>query len=144
MKTQNYQNHIRLIFWYHGVVLFSTLAVVIGSTVNVVKSAGDSERIYSASLICLISMILLCMIFFARGFALRAQDRAIRAEQNLRHYIMAGKALPSALTMGQIIALRFASDDEFIILGEKAVKENLKPDAIKKEIQNWQGDFHRV
>jgi len=46
--------------------------------------------------------------------------------------------------MKQIIALRFAPDDEFVILADRAIKENLSPVEIKKEIKNWRADHHRV
>ena len=84
------------------------------------------------------------MFFFARGFALKAQDRAIRAEENFRHFILTGKPLDNRLRMGQIIALRFAGDAEFPSLAQKAAAENIKGDDIKKAIQTWRADNHRV
>jgi sulfopyruvate decarboxylase TPP-binding subunit len=82
--------------------------------------------------------------FFGRSFALRAQDRAIRAEENMRHFIMTGKALPSALRIRQIIGLRFASDEEFLELIKDAIENNLKEKQIKAKIKNWKADFYRV
>jgi hypothetical protein len=82
--------------------------------------------------------------FFTRSFALIVQDRSIRAEENLRHFVLTGKLLDSHLTIKQIIALRFAEDKEFTQLAEKAAKENMSPSAIKKEIVNWKADEYRV
>ncbi len=82
--------------------------------------------------------------FYARSFALIAQDRAIKAEENFRHYLLTGKALDSKLTVRQIIGLRFASDEEFSELAKKAVAENLSENAIKKSIKNWKEDNYRV
>lgn len=48
--------------------------------------------------------VLGCLIWYARGFALKAQDRAIRAEENFRHFILSGKPFDKNLRMGQIIA----------------------------------------
>jgi len=48
------------------------------------------------------------------------------------------------LTASQIIALRFAGDDEFLDLMDKAIKENTAPKEIKKSIKNWTADHHRV
>jgi hypothetical protein len=79
-----------------------------------------------------------------RQFALKAQDRAIRAEESLRYFILTGKAIDSRITMGQIIALRFAPDEEFVLLTEKAAAEGLLPNDIKKEIKNWRADNHRA
>ena len=77
-------------------------------------------------------------------FPLKAQDRAIRAEENLRHYVLTGKLLDPKLTVRQIIGLRFASDREFVALAQKAAAESLSEDAIKKAIRNWRADTYRV
>ncbi len=90
------------------------------------------------------AVLLLFAFAFLRSFALKAQDRAIRAEENFRYYLLTNKALPSALSMRQIVGLRFASDEEFVALAEKAVKENLTEEGIKKAIKNWKGDYYRV
>ena len=79
-----------------------------------------------------------------RIFALRAQDRAIRAEENLRHFALTGKLLDSRLNMAQVIALRFADNEEFIELAKKAADNNMSSDDIKKTIQKWKADHHRA
>jgi hypothetical protein len=86
----------------------------------------------------------LIIFWYARAFAIAAQDRAIRAEENLRHFALTGKLLDSRLTMSQVIALRFAADTEFLLLAEKAANENMKPSEIKKAIVNWRADYHRA
>jgi hypothetical protein len=83
-------------------------------------------------------------LFIYRGFALKAQDRAIRAEENLRHFVLTGKLLSDKLTISQIIALRFSSDNEFVQLAERAEKEQLTNKEIKMAIQSWKGDYYRV
>jgi hypothetical protein len=92
----------------------------------------------------LISFILLNLFIFARNFALKAQDRAIRAEENFRHYLLTGKPFDSKLTLRQIIGLRFASDEEFPELAQKASEESMCEEDIKKAIKNWRGDFDRA
>lgn len=82
--------------------------------------------------------------YFARAFALKAQDRAIRAEENLRHFAMTGKLLDKRLTISQVIALRFASDEEFVSLAQKAADGNISAKDIKTSIKNWRGDYYRV
>ena len=57
---------------------------------------------------------------------------------------MTGKLLPTELKMGQIIALRFAGDAEFLALIQKAISENLSSKQIKEQIKNWKGDYYRV
>jgi hypothetical protein len=99
---------------------------------------------YSASLIVVLTFCALMLFFFCRVFALKAQDRAIRAEENLRHFVLTGKLLDPKLTVRQIIGLRFAADAEFPSLAVRAASENLSEDAIKKSIQNWKADTYRV
>ena len=90
------------------------------------------------------NIIFVCFFVFVRMFALKAQDRAIRAEENLRHFVLTGKLLPASLSVGQIVALRFAPDAEFPALVEKAATNNLSGKEIKQSIQNWKADFYRV
>jgi cbb3-type cytochrome oxidase subunit 3 len=97
-----------------------------------------------ASLLVLVFFILLILGWLVRGYALKAQDRAIRAEENLRHFILSGKPLDARLRMGQIVALRFASDDEFVALAKRAAEEGLKSKEIKQAIQNWRADYNRI
>jgi hypothetical protein len=80
----------------------------------------------------------------ARIYALVAQDRAIRAEEQIRHFILTGRALDARLTTAQIVALRFASDSEFPELAQRAVNEQLNEKQIKQAIQQWRADWHRV
>jgi apolipoprotein N-acyltransferase len=142
MKTQNYSNHSRLVAGWHGLTFFTMLAFWIGSFVNLAHASGP--ELYSASLLCVAGFIFLCLFLFVRMFALKAQDRAIRAEENLRHFALTGKLLPANLSIGQIIALRFASDDEFVALAVKAASENLSSKEIKQSITNWKADNYRV
>ena len=142
MQIQNFKNHGQIVPGFHYVTLLLLVAVLIGSIVNLVNSAH--ENVYSASLLVVLTIATILLAFFARGFALKAQDRAIRAEENFRHFIATGKPMDSALTMGQIIALRFAGNDEFLALSAKAVTDKMSSKEIKMAIQNWKGDYNRV
>ncbi len=144
MEAQNYASHRRYVPIFHFVLLPIVLLTLIGSFVNLYQSWGDHPRQYSASLIVVIMVCLALLSVTARLFSLKAQDRAIRAEENLRHYVMTGKLLNPKLTVRQIIGLRFASDDEFVALAGRAVEEKLSEDAIKKAVKNWRADTYRV
>ena len=144
MTSQNYANHRQYVPMFHIVLLSLMLATLIGSVVNLVHSIGDHERIYSASLIVALSLALFILAFLARIFALKAQDRAIRAEENLRHFVLTGKLLDPRLGIRQVIGLRFASDDEFVTLAKRAAEESLSEDAIKKAVRAWRPDTYRV
>src|SRR5579859_4631800 len=137
MQEQNYARHAMFVPMFHG-VLFGIIALsLIGSLVNLWQSLGDHERLYSASLITALSVALLLLFFSTRGFSMGVQDRAIRAEENLRHYALTGKRLDPRLAIKQIVGLRFASDAEFVELARKAAEEGMPQDAIKKSVKNW-------
>ncbi len=142
MKEQNFKNHPRFVIGYHVISFLAILALLIGSFINLAHSA--KENLYSASLICLIAVILGLFFVFIRTFPLKVQDRAIRAEESLRHFILTGKPLSDKLTIHQIIALRFASDAEYLDLVTKAIEQNLAPKQIKESIKNWRADHHRA
>lgn len=142
MTDQNFRNHGRYIILWHFVTGLATIAVLIGSIVNLINSS--KENLYSASLLVLVALILGSIFWYARSFALRAQDRAIRAEENLRHLALTGKLLDGRLRLGQIIALRFATDEEFVLLAKKAAEESIAGKDIKRSIQKWRADHHRV
>ena len=144
MPEQTYSNHRQTVPLFHLFLLPALLLTLIGSVVNLYKSWGDHERIYSAALIVVLSFCGLLLAWFCRTFPLKAQDRAIRAEENLRHFVLTGKLVDPRITIQQIIALRFASAAEFPALVQKAASDGLSPDAIKREVKNWRADTYRV
>lgn len=90
------------------------------------------------------AVIIVLMAVKIRGYGLLLQDRVIRNEENFRYYRLTGKFLDDRLSLKQVIALRFADDNEYPDLVERTISENLTPDEIKKAIQNWRADHHRV
>lgn len=144
MEAQNFKNHAKFVPLYHFITPTVLLAIIIGSGVNLYDACKNETGLYSASLISLLSIVLLIIWFYVRAFALKAQDRAIRAEENFRHYVATGKPFDSRLTTRQIIGLRFAGDGEFIALAKRAVDENLTEKQIKQAIQNWKADNYRA
>ena len=152
MKTQSYKNHSRLLPSYHYFLFTLVTAVFVGSLINLFNKCCCCQSschaapadFNSALLIAGLASSVYVIYFMMRSFALRAQDRAIRAEENFRHYIITGKPHDARLTIRQIIALRFASDEEFVALAQRAAQEGTTPKDIKKAIQNWKGDFDRA
>ena len=142
MNEQSFKNHGRYIPLWHYITPLILVAILGGSIVNLIHA--DAHTHYSAALILLISLVLFIIYWYARAFALKAQDRAIRAEENFRHFILTGKPLDDRLRMSQIIALRFAPVDEFPSLAKKAVEEKLRAKEIKAAIQKWKADHNRV
>jgi hypothetical protein len=144
MSTQNYANHRQFVPMYHAVLFLALVLTLIGAGVNLYESLDDHQRLYSAALILVLTACCLILYFFARIFPIKAQDRAIRAEENLRHFALAGKLLDARLQIKQIVALRFASDEEFVALAKRAADEGMAPDAIKKAVKQWRPDTYRA
>ena len=140
--AQNYKNHTQIVPAYHGLTGLTLLALLIGTIRYVVVAPEDNQ--YLAWLLLVAVLVILSLYWFTRTFALKAQDRAIRAEEQLRYFILTGKRLDPRLRLGQIIALRFASDEELPGLVQRALDENLSNKQIKQEIRHWRADHHRV
>jgi hypothetical protein len=144
MPAQNYANHRQFVTAFHKVLMPILLLTLIGACVNLYHSLDDHQRLYSAALILVLTLCLMVTAFLARIFALKAQDRAIRAEENLRCFVLTGKLLDPRLTVRQAVALRFASDAEFVALAARAAGESLTADQIKQAIKAWRADEYRV
>ncbi len=144
MKQQDFSNHARFVKGFHGLTFLLLLAILVLAIINLVHVMGEPFWVVSGMLPLLTAIVLILIAFYARAFALKAQDRAIRAEENLRHFILTGKPLPAALKMGQIIAIRFAPDEELVQLAALAAKDNMAPVDIKKTIVNWRADHNRA
>jgi hypothetical protein len=92
-------------------------------------------------------LAVLCLISMSRLYTTRLQDRIILLEERVRAQRLltaAQLARWDALSVKQVVALRFAPDAEFAALYERALAEGLKPDAIKRAITDWRGDYRRT
>jgi hypothetical protein len=144
MESQNYANHRKFVPLFHYVLIPVLFLTVIGSLVNLYESMGDHQRLYSAALIAVLAVCGFLALFLARIFALKAQDRAIRAEESLRCFVLTGKLPDPRLTIRQIIALRFAPDSEYVALANKAAAGGMSANDIKQAVKNWRADEYRV
>lgn len=144
MLQQNNAHHKRLVKGYHLLLALLLIIGFIASLVNVYLQISEHNEVLISLLILMLFICGILAAFFLRQFPLRAQDRVIRAEENFRHYILTHKPLDNRITMSQVIALRFAPDAEFIVLADRAAKENLSPAEIKQEIKEWRADNHRM
>src|SRR5213080_874680 len=144
MKSQDYKNHIRMHPVYHYVLSLFVLVTLVAAITNMVLAFNKGTNILQAFILVLMMIIIVIVAALVRTYALKAQDRAIRAEESLRYYVLTGELLDPELSMGQIVALRFAGDSEFADLCKKAAVKGLKPDDIKKDIKNWKADHNRI
>jgi hypothetical protein len=142
MKTQQYSNHVRFDPLWHFTAVPLTLAGLVASIVNLVRCS--EANCFASMLLVLIFFILATLVALVRSYGLKVQDRAIRAEERLRHFILTGQPLDHRLRMGQIIALRFATDEEMPALARRAAEESLTPKQIKEAIKVWKADLRRV
>ncbi len=143
---QNYINHARYYPLHHFVITPLTLVYFIWSVVNVFQAMGTPQL--SNSVYHLIGgLILLILPLLSRLYALKNQDRVIRMEMRHRYFELTGKslrALEPQLRLSQIIALRFASDEELEVLLDETIKNDLRAKEIKQKIKNWQADTRRI
>ncbi len=131
MQEQNFKKHAQYIPGFHLLTLSVILASSVIAIVLLISGGFSLATVFGL----LITPSLGLLFFYTRQFATGNQDRIIRGEENFRSYRLTGKVLDECLTRDQIIALRFASDEEYSFLTEKAVKENLSPADIKKAVQ---------
>jgi|SRR5664279_2159562 hypothetical protein len=144
MKVQSYKHHSRYVPLFHFVTSTILILCLAGSAWNLDKAYQQHSGRLVAAIIFGLSYSGLMLFWYARAFAVGAQDRAILAQENLRYFALTGKLLDKRLRKSQVIALRFADDTEFVLLAEKAANENMKSNDIKQAIINWRADHHRI
>lgn len=142
-ETQNYQNHVR---WYPLVHFFLTPILLFNFVWQIVRLYQEPNWDRAENLLLAIGLIALSLA--ARLQALKAQDRVIRLEELLRYKEILPPDLyeqTKNLRTGQIIALRFASDEELTELVRKTLSGELKSSKeIKLAVKKWRGDYLRV
>jgi hypothetical protein len=145
MKTQNYGNHTRYNPFQHFVLAPLTL-IFLGWTGNKMDFSSTETTLESIYLF-IGAIILFLLPLLARLYALKLQNRIILNEMRNRYFHLTGKTFDEKereLRLGQIIGLRFASDEELLNLMDRAIAEKLTAKEIKQQIKNWKGDYIRV
>lgn len=141
-QSQSFENHTRIVPVY-----LATLGIFVVNLVWSINRIARTPGVDSlVALLLAIGFILLAL--FARRFALTVQDRLIQLEMQLR---LKGVLPPdlqgriSEFTPRQLIALRFASDEELPELCGTVLRDNItEGKAIKKMIRNWKADYLRA
>ena len=101
---------------------------------------------FAAGLAALIGAVIV-LLLISRSYTTKLQDRIIKLELRVRSAQLLSaqqQAALSRLSMPQIVALRFASDAELPALLERAEREHLTADQIKRAIKNWVADLDRT
>ncbi|HET7040523.1 MAG TPA: DUF6526 family protein [Gemmatimonadales bacterium] len=140
---QSYENHTRIIPGYHY-ALFGILAInLILRLVQLIRHPGWMNAWEIAMAVGFI-----LMGWYLRVFPLAVQDRVIRMEERQR----LGRLLPDALrprlgefTRGQLVGLRYASDEELPELAARVLNEGIRDKkAIKQLVRQWRPDNLRA
>lgn len=148
MKEQSYANHARYVPGFHFVT-FGILAVnVLWSLYRLFRPYSEEVPVFDRVLAVLVAVGIVALAYYARIFALTVQDRVIRNEMQAR----LEAALPpdlrpriGELRRGQLVALRFASDEELPELTRQVLDGRLrKGDEIKRAIRTWRSDHLRA
>ena len=144
MAEQSYANHTKWVPTFH----FFVVPVMV---LNVVQSIVKLARhwFYWDGLVgVLVALALLVFVFNARLFALRVQDRVIRMEERQRMARLLPEDLQARImefTLGQLVALRFASDGELPELARKVLADRITSGkVIKQRVKNWRADYLRA
>ncbi|HKW87530.1 MAG TPA: DUF6526 family protein [Candidatus Acidoferrales bacterium] len=144
MKEQNFENHVRVVPPFHMFVLPALALNFVYSIYKLVHTWFTFDALVGM----IVALALVLLALFARRFALTVQDRVIRLEMRLRME----KLLPADLkarieefSVGQLVALRFASDAELPELARRVLGEKLENrKAIKRMVKTWKPDYLRA
>jgi hypothetical protein len=144
MAEQNFANHVRLVPTFHFFVVPVMILNFGWSVYRLVHNGFTGDGVLGA----LTALALVLLMFHARLFALRVQDRVIRLEERLRMTRLFPEDLKPRIaefTPGQLVALRFASDDELPALARKVLNDNLTDTkVIKQAVKHWRADYLRA
>lgn len=142
-QAQNFENHPRLVTPYHKVAF----PLVLLPTLYFAYLAVTDFSVAGLALVAFcIGMII--MGLFGRLFPLGVQDRVIRLEERMRMELLLPDDLKGRIadfTTPQLIALRFASDEELPDLAGRVLKEGMSDrKEIKQAVKNWRADNQRI
>ncbi len=145
MSSQSYRNHIRFYTPHHFVFYpICIVLIVLGFRMG----SQNPELKYIWWFLSTLTILITWLSFMLRQhYALTLQNRIIRLELSHRYFVLTGKDFSNVqqnLNDGQLFALRFASDEEFISLIERVMIEKQSPSEIKQEIKKWKPDNYRV
>ena len=145
MEKQNYSNHIRYYIPHH--FIFYPLLLILTAVSIYFGCRYQHHRIEWMGIALVFIMIGWLSFMMRQHYALMLQDRIVRVELRLRYYQLTQRRLEFIeykLELKQMMALRFASDDQLPYLMSEAIEEKLSPAEIKKRIKNWMPDKMRV
>jgi len=141
-KTQSLSNHARFDPLYHFFIFGLYLLNLVYAGFHLYRQPSLSSGWY-----LVVSLAVIVPILKLRTYPLKVQDRVIRLEERLRLQALAPQQWHTQiyrLSEDQLIALRFAADDEVLELAKQALEHNLNRKQIKERIKSWRSDDLRV
>jgi Family of unknown function (DUF6526) len=141
-EQQNLKNHVRTHPLFH---FFLLPVLAINFIVAIVQAVRDPGLASVWNVVLAAALIVLALL--VRTYPLKAQDRVIRLEERLRLERLLPDAMrPHIDEFGetQLVALRFASDDELPKLAEDALSHRMTNKQIKQAIRCWRPDCFRI
>jgi hypothetical protein len=141
-ETQNLKNHARFDPAYHFLLFAVYLLNLVYAGFHLYRQPSLSSGWY-----LVLSLLAVVPLLKLRSYPLKVQDRVIRLEERVRLQTLAPQEWRTQLhrlNENQLIALRFAADDEVVELARQAVEQNLTRKQIKERIRNWRPDNWRV
>ena len=141
-KPQTYESHAKIDTLHHLII---TPLLLLSLLATIFLWVGYGWRFGIIWLF--LSLLLVLISSKSRIYSLSLQDRVISLEERLRLTALLPSSEHAAigrLTPRQLIALRFAADEELPALAHRTLNEGLDPKQIKRAIQNWRPDHHRV
>ena len=144
-EPQTYKNHTRFDPPWHFFIAPLLLINIIFAIWALFRHWPNHPHLLIWGIV--MSIVIFMAVGKARSHSLKAQDRIIRLEEKLRYAALLPPDLVArsqALTVRQIIGLRFASDAELPGLVKRALDENLSEKQIKQAIVTWKPDYLRV
>lgn len=145
MKKQDYQHHVRYYTPHHFV--FYPLSFFVCLTCGWFIFSDPEHALLWSGLTAICALMIMVAFMLRQHYGLTNQNRIVRLELRFRYYLLTHERLEpleDRLSLSQLFALRFASDAELPALVNRALSENLSPDAIKRAIQHWRPDHLRV
>jgi predicted lysophospholipase L1 biosynthesis ABC-type transport system permease subunit len=145
MEAQNYKNHIHYYTAHHFVFYPVVIGLFIACMIGLFRTSEDQLLwIVLAGIVAALGWF---SFLTRQHYSLGNQNRIARLELRFRYYVVTHKRfeeIEQQLSLSQILALRFASDEELEALIQKTISEKLAPDTIKRSVKNWVPDYMRL
>jgi len=142
VKPQSFANHARFVPLFHFALAAILLFYLVWTVVHLI---GAPSAQHTVDVVMAVAFAI--MFVYIRVFPLRVQDRLIRLEETLRIQRLVPDLAKriGEFSIGQLVGLRFASDEELPALARKVLDEKLTSRSdIKRMVKHWKPDFYRA